>query len=178
MRNGLILMILLATSISFAEGHNTRRDGYVVLLNNDTIRGKVTRIGFAKGGAVNLKNESGKTRYAFSEIKAYKSQGYINMLRERQDKKGNTYYEEYCVMELGKVILMHDDIDRNFVYFEDGRYMDCTENNMQNHILPELMKCTFFLWKYEQVPMEEMRRWGNRNSKMIEMIRFYNQNCE
>jgi hypothetical protein len=177
MRNKLLIIALLAAGLTVAEGHNTRREGYVVLLNNDTIRGKVTRVGFAKGGAVNLKNETGKTRFAFSELKAYKSQGYITMLRERQNKKGKTYYEEYCVMELGKVRLMHDDIDRNVVYFDDGRYMDCTENNMKNHIIPELMKCTFFQWKYEQVPMEEMSRWGNKNSKMMEMIRYYNQNC-
>ena len=112
-------MILLAAGLTVAEGHNASREGYVVLLNNDTIRGKVTRVGFAKGGAVNLKNETGKTRFAFSELKAYKSQGYITMLSERQNKKGKTYYEEYCVMVLGKVRLMHDDIDRNVVYFDD-----------------------------------------------------------
>lgn len=177
MKYFMLFLLGIISSLGSAQNRKPASEQFVVLQNNDTLRGRSVRYGWGDNGGVKHKTDSKTQKFPFSEVKAYHNSLSLVMVHERKTKKGKIYYEEYEVAMMGKVRYMYDEIGRVVLYFEDGRFVDGTENNWLNYIIPEFMKCTEYNWKYESVSTEELRKWIKRDNKMREIVLFYNQNC-
>ena len=161
----LFCILMLMPCLCFAQGD------YIILHSNDTLYGEVVR-GNLERNRLTIKNKEGKKKIHLREIKEWKS-GKMPVTVVSGTRKKHTYWMELRLVLDGRIKLYKDHyhIWSSYYYIvNENTYIQITNDNLDNKLASELMKCERFSEKYLQVKI--------RLSELEEVVEYYNKYCE
>lgn len=156
----------------FTSFHCFAQKDYTITISGDTIFGKVRR-GNLNNNKVTISNNNGKQKIHLQEIKEWKT-GNMPVTVVKLSKGKKTYWLELLLVVDGNKKLFRDlfHITENRHYYTlfKGKYVQLTQVNMNKFLEDELMQCKLFSEKYKKIKIYQ--------SKLQEVVLFYNENCK